>query len=198
MSEETKNQECAQDQSMDDPVPAEQMVRENIGWMLALAQRMLGDRSTAEDAVQDAFLSAYTKLDAFEGRSSLKTWLHRITVNAALMKLRSQKRLAEQPIDNLLPEFDTHECRIEAPWTYLASVETILANEQLIEIASDKLKQLPEIHRIVLQLRDIEGYSTAEVADLLGISLSNVKVTLHRARSALKRLLEPILRGEKL
>jgi RNA polymerase sigma-70 factor (ECF subfamily) len=63
---------------------AEQLVRDNIAWMLALAERMLHDRGLAEDAVQEAFMAAFRGLDSFEGRSTLKTWLHRITVNAPL------------------------------------------------------------------------------------------------------------------
>ena len=73
-------------------VDPEKLVRDNIAWMLKLAERLLGDRALAEDTVQDAFISAFRGLDKFEGRSSLKTWLHRIIVNAALTKLRQSKR----------------------------------------------------------------------------------------------------------
>jgi RNA polymerase sigma-70 factor (ECF subfamily) len=180
----------------EDAVAAEQLVRDNIAWMLALAERMLRDRSLAEDAVQEAFISALRGLDSFEGRSSIKTWLHRITVNASLTKLRQLKRLGEKSIDEHLPEFDRQDCRIEAPWTYLASVQEILENAELRERVNAGIDELPDSYRIVLQLRDIEGYATSEVAALLEISEANVKVRLHRARSALKKLLEPILRGE--
>lgn len=175
---------------------ADALVRENIGWMLAVAQGLLTDRALAEDAVQEAFLSAFRGLDKFEQRSSLKTWLHRITVNACLMKLRQLKRLAEQPIDEHLPEFNRYECRIEERWGNLASVEAILNNEQRSAQVHKMIDNLPGDYRIVLLLRDIEGYNTEEVVELLGISESNVKVRLHRARAALKKLIEPILRGE--
>ncbi len=175
---------------------AEKLVREHIGWMLALAHRMLADYALAEDAVQDAFINIFRALRSFEGRSSLKTWLHRITVNAALTKLRRLKRLAEQPIDELLPEFDEYGCRIEATWKTLESTEKIVADEQHREQIHKKIDQLPDAYRIVLLLRDIEGYDTGEVAELLAISEANVKIRLHRARSALKKLLEPLLRGE--
>ncbi len=172
------------------------LVRDHIGWMLALAHRMLGDYALAEDTVQDAFISIFRALDSFEGRSSLKTWLHRITVNAALMKLRRLKRLAEQPIDELLPEFDQYECRIESNWKTLESAEKIVADEQRREQIHRTINQLPDAYRIILLLRDIEGYGTGEVAELLAISEANVKIRLHRARSALKKLFEPLLRGE--
>jgi RNA polymerase sigma-70 factor (ECF subfamily) len=175
---------------------AERLVRDNIGWMLALAQRTLGDRALADDAVQNSFIAAFDGYSAFEGRSSIKTWLHRITINACLMLLRKQKRLAEQPINQYLPEFDSYDCRIEAPWPRLASAEEILDDTRLKALVSEKIRVLPERYRIVFQLRDIEGYDTGEVAELLDISVSNVKVRLHRARAALKKLLEPILRDE--
>lgn len=172
------------------------LVRDNIQWMLALANSLLRDRALAEDAVQDAFISAFRGLDKFESRSSIKTWLHRITVNAALAKLRKIKRQAEQSIDDYLPEFDQSDCRLESPWSHLSSVQTILESESLQGQVALAIESLPDNYRIVLQLRDIEGYDTAEVADAVGISESNVKVRLHRARAALKKLLEPIMRGE--
>lgn len=176
--------------------PTEQMVRENIGWMLALAQRVLGERALAEDAVQDAFQNAFRALDGFQERSTLKTWLHRITVNASLTILRRQKRLAEESIDDYLPEFDQDGCRIEANWPHLAGIDEIINSERLQSLVKSGMNELPDAYRIVLQLRDIEEYDTREVAELLGISESNVKVRLHRARSALKKRLEPVLRGE--
>jgi RNA polymerase sigma-70 factor (ECF subfamily) len=175
---------------------AEQLVRENIGWMLRLAERLLRDPELAKDATQEAFINAFVGLENFEGRSSLKTWLYRITINASLSKLRQLKRLAEQPIDEYLPEFDRYECRIELPWTHLASTQEVMENESLRARVNIGIDALPDSYRIVLQLRDIEGYNTSEVAELLDISDANVKVRLHRARSALKKLLEPILRGE--
>lgn len=175
---------------------SEKLVREHIGWMLALAKRMLDDHALAEDAVQDAFINAFRALDSFEGRSSLKTWLHRITVNACLAKMRQSKTRAEQAIDEYLPEFDQDNCRIEVPWKHLASIDDVLENEHLRDLVKANIFKLPEQYRNVLLLRDIEGYDTSEVAMLLGISVSNVKVRLHRARSALKKLLEPLLRGD--
>ena len=175
---------------------AERLVRDNIGWMLALAESLLRDRGLAEDAVQEAFMAAFRGLASFEGRSSLKTWLHRITVNTSLTQLRQAKRRAEQPIDEQLPEFDRYDCRIETPWTRLAPLQEILESENLSARVHEAIDVLPDAYRTVLQLRDIEGYNTGEVAELLEISDANVKVRLHRARAALKKLLEPILRGE--
>lgn len=177
-------------------VDAEQLVRENIGWMVNLADRLLRDRSLAEDVVQESFILALRGLKKFEGRSSLKTWLHRITVNASLAKLRQLKRLSEQNLEDYLPEFDEYDCRIESPWTKLISTQDILENEQLHTLVHEKIGELGDSYRILLQLRDIEGYDAIQVAELTGISEGNVRVRLHRARAALKKLLEPILRGD--
>ena len=177
-------------------IDSETLVRSNIGWMLALAERIMRDRGLAEDVVQDAFIKAFRGLGDFEGRSSLETWLRRITVNSALSKLRQLQRLAEQPIDEYLPKFDELDYRVEAAWPHLASVEDIMESEDLRERVYAIIGELPDTYRVILQLRDIEEYDTGEVASLLDISESNVKVRLHRARAALKKLLEPILRGE--
>ena len=178
-------------------VDSEELVRDNIGWMLALAERLLRDRGLAEDVVQESFVRALKGLDGFEGRSSLESWLHRITVNSALSKLRQLKRLAEQSIDEHLPEFDRFDCRVEPPWSYLASVDEVMESDDLRRQVYETIGELPDSYRVVLQLRDIEEYDTSEVATLLNISESNVKVRLHRARAALKKLLEPILRAEE-
>ena len=89
-------------------------------------------------------LSAYRGLEKFAGRSSLKTWLHRITVNASLTKLRKLKRLAEQPIDDLLAELDRYECRIEAPWPYLIPLETVLENAELSARVRERIPSLSD------------------------------------------------------
>ena len=175
----------------------EQIVREHAGWMLSLAKRTLGGyQDVAEDVVQDAFISAFQSLDSLKKHSSIKPWLRRITINAALMKLRQNKRLAEQSLDEFLPEFDQLDCRLENRWSYLASVEDVQENQIRLDMLDKAFSSVPESYRIVLQLRDIEGYDTGEVAKLLDISVSNAKVRVHRARSALKKKIEPLLRGE--
>ncbi len=196
MSEKLRENRRREAASLATDPDGETLVRDNIGWMLALAERLLRDRGLAEDVVQESFMRAFRGLADFEGRSTLKSWLHRITVNTALSKLRQLRRLAEQSIDEHLPEFDRHDCRVEAPWPQLASVEDVMESEDLKRRVYACIGELPDAYRIVLQLRDIEGYDTAEVAAMVDISVSNVKVRLHRARSALKKLLEPVLRGE--
>jgi len=170
-------------------------VRQHSPWMLSVARRILRDNAAAEDSVQEAFLSAFTNIDKFEGRSALKTWLHRIVVNKCLMALRASKRKSEEQLDELMPQFDSNNCRIEDPWPQLLSADKICEQKQLRAVVLENIDRLPEKFRIILQLRDIEEFSTAEVAKELGLSQANVKVRLHRGRSALKKMLEPVLRG---
>ena len=174
----------------------EELVRANIGWMLGLAKHLLRDESLAEDCVQESFVRAFIGLADFEGRSTVKSWLHRITVNTCITKLRKQQRLAEQSIDEYLPEFDRNDCRLKMPWSNLATVDEVMESEDTRRQVNEFIDKLPDSYRVVLLLRDIEEYDTAEVAVMLDISENNVKVRLHRARAALKKLLEPALRRE--
>jgi len=171
----------------------ERLVREHAPRMLAVARRLLGDGEHARDAVQEAFGSAFRAIGSFAGQARLSTWLHRIVVNAALMKLRTRRRKPEQPLDDLLPQFepDGHRRDAGAPWQPAERLE----RRELRKLVRDGIERLPEAHRTVLVLRDIEELDTAEVAELLGVSTGVVKTRLHRARQALRTLLDPHLRA---
>ena len=174
----------------------ETVVRRYGPRLLATARRILRDDALAEDCLQETFLKAFDKIGGFEGRSALGTWLHSILVNQSLMKLRKNKRERHEQIDDLMPQFDSNACRIEAPWSYLATPDELLEQDQTRALVQSKIDQLPESYRIVLQLRDIEEFDTETVAAMLEITPGAAKVRLHRARAALKVLLEPLLRGE--
>lgn len=175
--------------------PTENFVRLHIGWMLAVANRIVRDSHHAEDAVQNAFSKIFDNIDQFEERSALKTWMHRIVVNESLMLLRRAKRAETQSIDDLQPEFDGNGCRMEDQWATPQTPEALLLQSDMRAQVNGKIDLLPDSYRIVLVLRDIEELTTREVAECLGISEANVKVRLHRARAALKRLLEPLIKG---
>lgn len=164
------------------------------GRMMAVATRLLHDYQDACDAVQDAFLSAFKAVGRFEGGSQIGTWLHRIVVNAALMKLRTRRRKPEQSIDVLLPRFqpDGHAEQRPAPW--LDSPQRSAQAQETRAVVLQKIEELPDGYRNVLLLRDIEGLDTAETAGLLEISEVAVKTRLHRARQALRALLDPYFR----
>ena len=103
----------------------EEMVRQYAGRMLAVARRLLRSEEDGADAVQDAFLSVFRSLGSFMGQASLGTWLHRIVVNACLMKLRSRSRRRDVPIDDLLPTFDETGCHAQPvrPWADQAATQ---------------------------------------------------------------------------
>ncbi len=170
-----------------------ELVRSHGGRMYAVALRLTTNAEDARDAVQQAFLQAFKHIDAFEGRSSLGTWLHRIAVNEALQLLRSRRR-REQSVDELLPRFDALGCRVEPRGRVPPTEALVERHEARIQVRRC-IERLPDVFRIVLVLRDIEGFSTGETAEMLGITDGAVKMRLHRARSALKKLLEPVLRG---
>jgi RNA polymerase sigma-70 factor (ECF subfamily) len=176
-----------------DAAAFEELVRSHGGRMLAVARRFLPVEDDARDAVQDAFLSAFRSIERFEGQSRLSTWLHRIVVNASLMKIRSRSRRPEALIDDLLPGFleDGHLAAPAVAWETPA--DDSIARRELRELVLANIQQLPESYRNVLLLRDIEEFDTQETAELVGISPNAVKTRLHRARLALRGLLEPSL-----
>jgi RNA polymerase sigma-70 factor (ECF subfamily) len=180
-----------------DNVATETFVRANSGWMLAAATRILRNRAAAEDAVQSAFANIFAKLDQFRGEAGFTGWMRRIVANQALMGLRAERRRQETGLDEFLPEFDNNDCRIEDRWTDLVTPEALLQKVQMRAIVIEAIGRLPDSYRVVLMLRDIEEFDTAEVAALLAITPGAVKTRLHRARAALKNLLEPLLRGQE-
>ncbi len=107
------------------------------------------------------------------------------------MLLRKTNRFKQTSIDHLLPEFDRSGCRIDDTLGSDQSSEACLNAKQVDDIVREKINELPEQYRIVLILRDMEGYSTIEVAELLSLTQANTKIRLHRSRAALKKLLDP-------
>jgi RNA polymerase sigma-70 factor (ECF subfamily) len=160
------------------------------GRMLATARRFLNNEHDAQDAVQEAFASAFRALDKFNGNAMLSTWLHRIVVNAALVQLRSRRRRGEQPIETLLPRFDHDGQWIDDPAIWTDATEAILERRDSREMVRRCIARLPDKYRSVLLLRDIEELDTDETARSLATSANTVKVRLHRARQALKTLFE--------
>lgn len=195
MSERDEQELLERLRSGDDAAFTE-LVRANAGRMLAVARRMLRSDEDARDALQDAFVQAFRNVGRFEGGARLSTWLHRIVVNASLMKLRSQGRRPEQPIEELLPRFYEDGHRIDPGPAWRALGPDPVEQRETRTLVRRAIDRLPEIYRNVLLLRDIEGLDTEETARLLDVEVGTVKVRLHRARQALRALLEPHFAGE--
>lgn len=174
-----------------------ELLRRHGGRLLAVARRILRSDDEALDAVQEALIQAFRNLESFAGQSRLSTWLHRITVNASLMRIRRRRSRPEEPIEALLPSFveDGHSTVEFRDWG--ETPESALAREELRSAVREAIDRLPDSYRTVLVLRDIEELDTAEVAELLGASANAVKIRLHRARQALRTLLDrSSLRGD--
>jgi RNA polymerase sigma-70 factor (ECF subfamily) len=178
-----------------DAAAYETLVRRHGGRMLSVARRFLRHEEDARDAVQEAFLQAFRALPGFAGGAQLGTWLHRIVVNASLMKLRTRRRKPEQPIDELLPAFleDGHHVQHVVDWR--DGADKLLERAETRAFVRECIDQLPETYRTVLLLRDIEELDTEEAARVLEVSTNVVKVRLHRARQALRTLLDRRLGG---
>ena len=170
-----------------DPDAYETVVRIHGGRLLSVARRFLPNNEDAQDAVQEAFIKAFRAIGTFEERAQLHTWLHRILVNTALMKIRSRKRRPEESIDDLLPTFqaDGHQTTESRDWS-----DAIFERKETAAMVRQAIAQLPDHYRVVLTLRDIEERDTMETAAALGTTTTVVKVRLHRARQALRTLLD--------
>jgi RNA polymerase sigma-70 factor (ECF subfamily) len=177
-----------------DAAAFEACVRHHLGQMLVVARRILHSDEDANDAVQDAFLSAFKGIGRFEGQAKLATWLHRIVVNAALGRLRSRQRHPEKSIEDLLPHFGEGEHQIDPPAPWKNASEMVLQRRESRALVQNCIEQLPESYRTILLLRDIEGLDTEETARMLETSVGVVKTRLHRARQALRALLDPYFR----
>lgn len=148
-----------------------------------VAMRLMDDPSEAEDVLQETFISACDHAEDFEGRSGLGTWLYRIANNAGLMRLR-KKRVPTVSIDEPIQLNDGYVPHQLADWSL--DPDRHVLTDELREIMDEGVADLSDALRSVFVMRDLEGLSTAETAELLGISESAVKVRLHRARLQLR------------
>jgi RNA polymerase sigma-70 factor (ECF subfamily) len=139
---------------------------------------ILRDDAEAEDAMQQAWLSAYQHLPQFQGGSAFSTWLTRIALNEALARLRRRNPLA------LAAELE--EEAMESTTPPALDPERRAAGRQLVALLEEAIDALPVNHRTVIMLREVEGLSTAETAEAMGVSDEVVKVRLHRAKAALR------------
>jgi RNA polymerase sigma-70 factor (ECF subfamily) len=168
----------------------ETLVRTTSARLLAVARRIVGSDEDARDVLQEAYASAFRSIGRFEGNAKLSTWLHRIVVNMALMRLRTRKRKPEESIDELLPSFkdDGHMAQATGRWD--EGVDVALERAETRAFVRAQIDKLPDTYRTVLLLRDIEELSTNDVAAMLDTTENAVKIRLHRARQALRALLD--------
>jgi RNA polymerase sigma-70 factor (ECF subfamily) len=185
---------------MFDPPPPtltpELVFREYAPRIYNLARRMLGNDADAEDVTQDVLLQVVRKLDTFRGDSQLGTWLHRVTVNAALAHRQKRANRQKYETGNGVDE----QAEPAGPtgslkrWN-VSPDEPVLAAEQA-ELIDQAIKALPEPYRDVYVLADVEGLPNAEIGEMLGLNVPAVKSRLHRARLRMRDALAPHFEGE--
>lgn len=157
------------------------LIRRHNQRIYRIARSILRDELEAEDVMQDAYVRAYAHLSQFEGRASFRTWISRIAVHEALARVKRNGRYVEWD-DRVGSEQDA--LAASAP---SRSPEEEVSRLELASILTASIESIPASHRIVFVLRQLEGMTTEEVAECLGISADNVKVRLHRAKVALRK-----------
>jgi RNA polymerase sigma-70 factor (ECF subfamily) len=166
-----------------DLVAFELLMRRHNQRVYRVVRSVLRNPAEIEDAIQQAYLSAFAHLDQFKGTAGWSTWLCRIAFNEALARLRSHGRFVS--ID------EVSEGVMSETWKTTASdPERAAANHELAQVVEQAIDGLPDIYRSVLIMREIEGMTTAEVADVLEVADEVVKTRLHRARTALRSVVE--------
>jgi RNA polymerase sigma-70 factor, ECF subfamily len=166
------------------------VITSNNQRMFRTAWSILKNRSEAEEAVQAAYLSAFAKIGTFEGRSSLSTWLTRIVINEALGRRRSEERRRRHLEEEGIVVLDAYR------ETFMRGSETespdaAIAREQIRKLLEKAVADLPDVFRTVFVLREVEGLSSEETAELLGVPPATIKTRLFRARRRLQEMLAP-------
>lgn len=151
------------------------------------ACKIVENEADAEEVVQDVFLTIHKKANFFRGQAAFSTWLYRLTVNAALTKLRRRKKGEEVFLDDYLPRFRQdghHEVRPVVDWS--EGIDELLARTELQRTVRQAIDMLPPLDKSVLVMSDLDGVPNREIGDTLGLSLQAVKARLHRARLFLR------------
>ena len=169
------------------------LVRKYERQLFRISQHITQNREDAEDVMQDAFLKAYEKLDQFQGNAKFYTWLVRIAVNESLMRLRKRRTSKNVSMDENIETDEGTVPRDFADWA--PDPEQNYDNAELSEILRRTIQGLPRGFRVVFALRDVEGLSTEETAEALGLSVPAVKSRLLRARLQLRERLSRHFRG---
>jgi RNA polymerase sigma-70 factor (ECF subfamily) len=167
----------------------ETLVERHEERLYRVAMRLLRNENDAQEVLQDALVSAWQNLGSFAGRSQFGSWVYRVTVNAALMLLRTRRRRPTVSVEEMTPtalDAAVSQSQLGSTSDWSKRPDEQLQSGELKQHVEAALDTLPEILRLVFVLRDVEGLSTEETADVLGISIPNVKTRLHRARLALR------------
>ncbi|NLF24040.1 MAG: sigma-70 family RNA polymerase sigma factor [Deltaproteobacteria bacterium] len=152
-----------------------------------LALRFTRNQEDAEEVLQDVFTTIYKKVDSFQGKSAFSSWLYRIVVNAAFMKLRKRKQQQTVSIEDLSPM--VRQTFLDQESSFSLRSDTLSMNRELRDTLQGAIHRLPAQYRAVFVLRDVDGLSNQEVSEILQLSIPAVKSRLHRSRLMLRKKL---------
>lgn len=170
-----------------DPDAVEALVDRYAGWVHRVAARVLRDQRDAEEVTQDTLMTVVEKIGGFRRESAFSSWLYRIAANAAYERLRSRRSRIEMSLDPALPMFDEEGRHLHAVADWSSRLEDPAVSAEARSALERAIGDLPEEYRIVLVLRDVEGLTTEEVAETVGLTAAAVKSRLHRARLVLRQ-----------
>lgn len=152
-----------------------------------LALKLTRNETDAEDVLQETFLRVFNRIETFRGEAAFSSWLYRIAANASFAKLGNRKKHDHLDIEDVYPEFEGPKVSVANDWS--RQPDSVLLGKEAAEVLNGAIEQLPEDFRAVFMLRDVEGLSNAQVAEILGLTVAAVKSRLHRARLFLRKRL---------
>ena len=173
----------------------EDLLREHGARIYGVALQIMRNETDAQEVMQDALITIRQKIDTFEGRSAFPTWLHRVTANAALMKLRKNKRFSQNvPLESDGPDHDLPVIQLADPHE---GPDTLMLRGELGARVRSAIDALPEPFRTTVLLADVDELSMEEIAQATGVTVAAAKSRLHRGRLALRKVLTPYLQEKK-
>jgi len=180
-----------------EPTAAEELVATYGNRAYRLTIGITGNKQDAEEAVQDAFWSVIRKIDTFRGESAFGSWVYRIVRNAAYAKVRQRRQaIGERAIDEALPVFDENGRHADPLVDWSSRINDPAVQTELRTVLSSALSELPAHYRAVVVMHDVEGWSMAEIANCLGITVATAKTRAHRARLLLRQRLSIFMTGQ--
>jgi RNA polymerase sigma-70 factor (ECF subfamily) len=172
-----------------DPTAFAQLITQHGAMVYRVALRLVGQQEEAEDVLQQTLLTVYEKIHTFDERSALTTWLYRIVVNTALMRLRAKARVPEELRDPLDAHFTAAGQHAREVPAWALQPEDALLRQEALTVLQQGIAGLPALYRTVYVLAEIEGLPHHEIATILEVSVDTVKTRLHRARLMLRQAL---------
>ena len=164
----------------------EELISRYSNKVFSLASRLTRNTEDAEEVLQDVFVTVHRKIGGFEGKSSFSSWLYRVTVNAAFMKLRKRKQDQTVPLEELVQQAHVVPALKSPEHTY---VDSLSIRNEMLEALETAIRKLPDDYRPVFILRDVDGLTSREVSKILDLTVPAVKSRLHRSRLMLRRRL---------